>query len=138
MVRASLAARAPRRNAEGTPHRVLSKHGSDLVLVRNEEAAGFRFCHPDHSRRSLTCGNTVACARRPVSMALIVWRETPRSAARAPCDRPVAVRRLRTSLFMVTSMLVTMEGCQVNLSFLGPLCQIASAMTSLSSDVRFT
>ena len=42
-------------------------------------------------------------------MALIVWRETPSSAARAPCDRPAAVRRLRTSLFMVTSMLVTMK-----------------------------
>ena len=54
---------APKRNAEGTPLRVLSKHGSDLVLVRDEEAAGFRFCHPDHSSRSLTCGNAVSCAR---------------------------------------------------------------------------
>jgi len=53
---------APKRNAEGTPLRVLSKHGSDLVLVRDEEAAGFRFCHPDHSSRSLTCGNAVSCA----------------------------------------------------------------------------
>jgi hypothetical protein len=42
---------------------VLSKHGSDLVLVRDEEAAGFGFCHPDHSSRSLTCGNAVSCAR---------------------------------------------------------------------------
>ena len=53
---------APKRNAEGTPLRVLSKHGSDLVLVRDEEAAGFGFCHPDHSSRSLTCGNAVSCA----------------------------------------------------------------------------
>jgi len=44
---------ASKRNAEGTPLRVLSKHRSDLVLVRDEEAAGFRFCHPDHSSRSL-------------------------------------------------------------------------------------
>jgi len=43
----------PKRNAEGTPPRVLSKHGSDLVLVRDEEAAGFKSCHPDHSRSSL-------------------------------------------------------------------------------------
>src|SRR5450631_107693 len=49
-------------------------------------------------------------------MALIVWRETPSTAARAPWDRPAAVRRLRTSLFMVTSMLVTMKGCQVDLT----------------------
>src|SRR5450759_2561372 len=42
-------------------------------------------------------------------MALIVWRETPSAAARAPWDRPAAVRRLRTSLFMVTSILVTMK-----------------------------
>ena len=54
---------APKRNAEGTPPRVLSKHGSDLVLVRDEEAAGFRFCHPDHSPRSLTCGNAVSWPR---------------------------------------------------------------------------
>jgi len=37
---------APKRNAEGTPLRVLSKHGSDLVLARDEEAARFRLCHP--------------------------------------------------------------------------------------------
>ena len=54
---------APKRNAEGTPLRVLSKHGSDLVLAQDEEAEGFRFCHPDHSSRSLTCGNAVSCAR---------------------------------------------------------------------------
>jgi len=42
-------------------------------------------------------------------MALIVWRETPIASASAPWDRPAAVRRLRTSLFMVTSMLVTMK-----------------------------
>ena len=29
----------------------------------NEEAAGFNSCHPDHSRRSLTCGNAVSWAR---------------------------------------------------------------------------
>ena len=51
-----------KRNAEGTPLRVLSKHGSDLLLVRNEEAAGFSSCHPDHSRRSLKCENAVSCA----------------------------------------------------------------------------
>jgi hypothetical protein len=63
MVRASPAARGPQiRNTEGTPPRVLSKHGSHLVLVRNEEAAGVSSCHPDHSRRSLTCGNAVSCA----------------------------------------------------------------------------
>jgi len=50
-----------KRNAEGTPLRVLSKHGSDMVLVRDEEAAGFRFCQPDHSPSSLTCGNAVSC-----------------------------------------------------------------------------
>lgn len=54
---------APKRNTEGTPLRVLSKHDSDLVPVRDEEAAGFRFCHRDHSSRSLTCGNAVSCAR---------------------------------------------------------------------------
>jgi len=42
---------------------VLSKHDSDLVPLRDEEAAGFKSCHPDHSRRSLTCGNAVSCAR---------------------------------------------------------------------------
>ena len=52
----------PKRNAEGTPPRVLSKHGSDLVPLRDEEAAGFKSCHPDHSSRSLTCGNAVSCA----------------------------------------------------------------------------
>jgi len=41
---------------------VLSKHGSRLVPCRDEEAAGFSFCHPDHSRRSLTCENGVSCA----------------------------------------------------------------------------
>lgn len=76
---------APKRNAEGTPLRVLSKHGSDLVLVRDEEAAGFRFCHPDPSPRSLTCGNAVSCA----------WCSIPQRSPQRPRGKNVECRRHR-------------------------------------------
>jgi len=76
---------APKRNAEETPLRLLSKHASDLIPVLDEEAAGCRFCHPDHSRRSLTYGNAVSCARCSI----------PHRSPRRPRGEQVECRRHR-------------------------------------------
>ena len=40
---------------------------------------------------------------RPVSMALMVWRETPIAPANSPCDIPFAARTSRTAFLMVES-----------------------------------
>jgi len=73
---------------------VLSKHGSDLVPLRDEEAAGFSSCHPDHSRRSLTCENGVSCAlcsipqRSPQRPRGNKWNAGATATGRRTPDRP--------------------------------------------------
>src|ERR1019366_6469463 len=63
---AKYSSRAALQRSVKTPNTALTcstSVGDDPARGSGRRGRRFKSCHPDHSRRSLTCGNAVSCAR---------------------------------------------------------------------------